>query len=74
MKLARILIVGYLVIGLLYAFYAYFWGPYINGGTAFTWGYRIAEALFWPAAMFPALKTWLTGVVIVAVIAARMRR
>lgn len=74
MKLARILIVGYLVIGLLYAVYSHFWGPYVNGSAAFTWGVHIAEAVFWPAAMFPVLKTWLAGIVILAVITVLMRR
>lgn len=68
MKLGRVLIVGYFLIGLLYAVYAHFWGP----DPFRTFAFHVGQGLLWPVAFFPGLGKVIAGIVIVAVIAALM--
>lgn len=57
-------IVGYFVIGLLYAIYQHFWGQYSY--QPFT--YNLGQGLVWPAVMFPVIGKIIGAILIFVII------
>jgi hypothetical protein len=68
MKLGRILIAGYFLIGLLYAVYAHFWGPEPFRSFAF----HLGQGVLWPVALFPSLGPVIAGIVVLIFVAVLM--
>lgn len=68
MKLRHKLLLGYAVIGVLYALYAYFFGATSHRG----FFYNLGQGLVWPAAMFPAFGRYIGGLIWVFLIAGVM--
>ena len=66
MKLKGLLISGYFAIGLIYALYSWMFGAYSNAGLA----YNLGRSLIWPASMFPAVGTFIGGILLVVIIGA----
>lgn len=64
MKNATGLIIGYLVIGLLFAIYQTNWGQYSYR----PFSYNLGQGLVWPAVMFPVLGKIIAGIVIIALV------
>ena len=60
------IIIVYLIIGLIFGLYQWFFGPVASRGLI----YNLGRGLVWPAVMFPALGQIIGAIIIVAVIAA----
>lgn len=60
MKSTTWVILGYLVIGLLFAIYQTNWGQYSYR----PFSYNLGQGLVWPAVMFPVLGKIIAGIVI----------
>lgn len=61
----RWMLVGYFLIGLLYAVYAHYWGdqPYRS------FAYHLGQGLVWPVMVLPGLGKFIGGLLIVAMVA-----
>lgn len=60
MKSTTWVILGYLVIGLLFAIYQTNWGQYSYR----PFSYNLGQGLVWPAVIFPVLGKIIAGIVI----------
>ena len=61
MSTKKKIFVAYLVIGLLFGFFGYFFGDNSHKSLA----YNMGQGIFWPTIIFPALKGAISALIIV---------
>ena len=65
MKLKYKFIIGYILIGIIFAMYAWIFG---NADVHRSFAYTIGQCIVWPALIFPVIGKIIGGIVVIAIV------